>query len=81
MAGKKRQTFGKITRERARMEKREQKLERKAEQKQAAAEAREAGVITQPIGPPNQQGADDAPVFDAAGEGAPPATTRQLPTD
>ena len=65
MAGKKRQTFGKITRERARMEKREQKLERKAEQKQAAAEAREAGVDTQPIGPPNQQGVDGE--GDAAG--------------
>ena len=58
MAAKKRQTFGKITRERARQEKREQKLEKKADKKQAAADAREAGVETQPIGPPNEQGAD-----------------------
>ena len=59
MSGKKRQTFGKMTRERARLEKREQKLEKKAEQKPAAAEAREAGILPQTIGPPNQQGADD----------------------
>ena len=40
---KKRQTFGKLTRERARLEKRERKLEKKEERKQAAeAEAREA---------------------------------------
>ena len=62
MAGKKRQTFGKMTRERARLEKREQKLEKKAGQKEAAAEARDAGLGGMVIGPPNPQGADDVVV-------------------
>ncbi len=55
---KKRQTFGKMTRERDRAEKRERKLEKKAEQKQAAAEAAEAGGGGMIIGPPNQQGSE-----------------------
>ena len=42
MPGKKRQTFGKLTRERARQEKRARKQEKKDERKQAAAEAQAA---------------------------------------
>ena len=68
MSGKKRQTFGKMTRERARLEKREQKLEKKAEQKEAAAEARDAGLGGMVIGPPNQQGADDQVASPAAAD-------------
>ncbi len=66
MAGKKRQTFGKMTRERERLEKRERKAERRAEQKQAASEAREAGLGGLTIGPPNAQGEEDVSPPDAA---------------
>ena len=45
MSGKKRQTFGKLTRERARQEKRERKQEKKEDRKQAAADARDAGLV------------------------------------
>ena len=56
MSGKKRQTFGKLTRERARLAKRERKQEKKDERKQAAADAREAGLV--------DGTADEAPAVD-----------------
>ena len=60
MAGKKRQTFGKVTRERARQEKRERKQEKKDERKQAAMEAREAPPVD---GAPDEAvGVDDEAV-------------------
>ena len=49
MSGKKRQTFGKLTRERARQEKRERKQEKKEDRKQAAADARDA-ALAEPTG-------------------------------
>ena len=56
MSGKKRQTFGKLTRERARQEKRERKQEKKDNRKQAAADARDAGLV--------ESAADEAPAVD-----------------
>ena len=56
MSGKKRQTFGKLTRERARQEKRARKQEKKDDRKRAAADAREAGLI--------EGTADEAPGVD-----------------
>ena len=63
MSGKKRQTFGKLTRERARQEKRERKQEKKDERKQAAAEGRD---------PTSLDGIVEAPAADEAEEAATP---------
>lgn len=47
MGAKKRQTMGKIIRERERAEKRARKLEKKEEKKAAALAAAEGGVVTE----------------------------------
>ena len=58
---KKRQTMGKITRERERKEKRALKLEKKEERKQAAAEAASAAAD-----PPAEQPVDGDPTDESA---------------
>ena len=45
MSAKRRQTFGKLTRDRARQEKGERKPEKKDDRKRAVADAREAGLV------------------------------------
>jgi hypothetical protein len=55
MSGKKRQTFGKMTRERAVKERRERKQEKKEQKKLAAQAAAEGGVdetVSEESGPP-----------------------------
>jgi hypothetical protein len=68
MGAKKRQTFGKMTRERALKEKRALKQERKDGKKQAAADARKARLVETP-GAPDLAGDEPA---DAAPEADPP---------
>ena len=58
MSAKKRQTFGKLERERAQKEKRERKQEKKDDRKQAAAAARDAAVVDDTVEAPSVD--DDA---------------------
>ena len=67
MGAKKRQTFGKMTRERALKEKRALKQEKKDEKKQVAADARKARLV---------EGRGAADVFDEEGN-----VTAALETD
>ncbi len=76
MSAKKRQTFGKLQRERAQKEKRERKQEKKDDRKQAAADARDAELAE---GTPEAQAADDENQPDAAG--APGASVESQTTD
>jgi hypothetical protein len=56
MAAKKRQTMGKIRRERERAEKRALKQEKKEQKKAAAAALREAEAAGMPLAPPPDAG-------------------------
>jgi hypothetical protein len=56
---KKRQTFGKIQRERERAEKRQRKLEKKEEKKAAALEAAELGITVEELAARRGLGADE----------------------
>ena len=67
MAAKKRQTFGKMQRERDRAEKRARKQEKKDEKKAVALAAAEAGLtveeFVQRTQPPEAPGADEEPTL------------------
>ena len=56
---KKRQTFGKIQRERERAEKRQRKLEKKEEKKALALEAAELGITVEELAARRGLGADE----------------------
>jgi hypothetical protein len=58
MAAKKRQTIGKLMRERERAEKRERKQQKKEEKKAAAAAQREAEAAGLPWPPPGADAVD-----------------------
>lgn len=62
MGAKKRQTMGKIMRERERAEKRALKQERKDEKKIAAAAAREAEALGYPVAAPQDAAEDGSSV-------------------
>ena len=67
MAAKKRQTFGKMQRERDRAEKRARKQEKKDEKKAVALAAAEAGLTVEEYvlrtQPPEAQGEDEEPTL------------------
>ena len=75
MAAKKRQTFGKMQRERERAEKRARKQEKKDEKKAAALEAAELGITVEELAELRDRGVapESAADEDEAGANAPAA--------